>query len=329
MDSRFKGIFSILLTPFKEDGSVDLGGLEHLIERNVQGGVHGVVVLGSNGEFPYVSLETKKAIIRTAAAVVRKRTVLVCGTSSAYTKQAIELSAFAEENGADGLMIIIPCYYPLPFKEVVAHYQAITNRVKVPVLYYNYPELSGVKLTVGQFKEMLSLPGIIGAKNSDINPGYFKKLLAECEGMGKSIFTGAEFNLATAYGWGAVGSLGPLANIWPEKLTELFKALEEKRDADAAKAQLELFCLMPLMGAPIMTERAAQKSFKLASSFLVRPFRQSKPTMAMLKEALRQLGVPITAKVRSPIPQLTKDDQVIVEKVLARMKEIQKKGIRN
>ena len=116
--------------------------------------------------------------------------------------------------------------------------------------------------------------------------------------------------------------MGPLCNIWPEKVLQVYDATVAGKDDEAACAQRDLFCLMPLMGGPILPERVAEASFDLVSRPLFSSFYKAKPTMAMLKEAVRQTGVPITASVRPPLPPLTKDDQSVVEKVLARMQEI-------
>jgi len=322
METGFTGIYSILLTPMKEGGEVDLDGLAALIEHNIKSGIHGLVILGSNGEFPYLSLDEKKEVIKAASAAVAKRVPLICGASSASTKGAIALAGFAEQNGVDGLLVVLPCYYPLEFKEVLGHYQALCSAVKIPVFYYNIPELTGLYLSPKEFKEIMSIPGIIGAKNSQVNFSFFKKILAQTRGMEKAIFTGAEFNLHQMIKLGAVGAMGPLCNIWPEKVLEVYNAAIAGKDTDAAQAQRELFCLMPLMGGPILPEWVAQFSFNLVSRPAFKSFYRAKPTMAMLKEAIRLTGVPITAAVRPPLPPLTKDDQAVVEKTLARMNKL-------
>jgi dihydrodipicolinate synthase/N-acetylneuraminate lyase len=322
METGFKGVYSILLTPMKEGGELDLKGLEALIEHNIRSSIHGLVILGSNGEFPYLSLEEKKEVIRIASAAVRKRVPLICGASSAFTREAIAIGEFAAESGCDALLSVLECYYPLEFKEVIIHYQTLCSAVKIPVFYYNIPELTGLYLSSTEFKEVLCIPGIIGAKNSQVNFPFFKNILAETRGMGKAIFTGAEFNLHQVMKLGAMGAMGPLCNIWPEKVLDLYNAAIAGKDAEAALAERNLFCLMPLMGGPIMSERVAQFSFNLVSRPAFKSFYRAKPTMAMLKEAIRLVGVPITAFVRPPLPQLTKDDQAVVEKTLARMNQI-------
>jgi 4-hydroxy-tetrahydrodipicolinate synthase len=320
MENRFQGVYSILLTPMKEGGELDLTGLAALIEHNVKNGIHGLVILGSNGESPYLTLAEKKEVIIAAAAATQKRVPLVCGISSASTKEAIELGAFAEQNGVDALLAVLPSYYPIEFKEVLGHYRALCAAVKIPVFYYNFPELTGLFLSAEEFGEIMGIPGIIGAKNSQINFPFFKKILAATNGSGKAIFTGAEFNLHQVLKLGAVGCMGPLCNIWPAKVLQIYDAAAAGNDEEAGKAQRELFCLMPLMGGPPMNARVAQVSFNVVSHPAFKTFYRAKPTMSLLKEALRQIGLPITPAVRGPLPALTDSDRKLVEQTLSSIK---------
>ncbi len=325
MPEKFQGIYSILPTPFQEDGSLDLKGLEGLLEHNLKAGVNGIVILGSNGEFPYLSLEEKKIIIRVTARVVAKRVPLIVGGSSFFTREAQELAEIAQAAGADGLLTALPIYYPIRFEDLLAHYRGICEKIAIPVFYYNFPEASGGYLKVKEFIEVLKLPGVAGAKNSQVNIGYFKELLGQSRSLNKAVFTGAEFNLKKVLEMGGAGAMGPLVNIWPEKALEIYRLTREGRGSEAALAQRDIFCLMPIMGGPLLWEAIGQAAFNLVSRPLFSRFYQPRPTIALLKEALRQMGLPITARVRSPLPQLTKADREKVEKTLARMNSLKSK----
>jgi len=326
MDQKFQGVYSILPTPMKEDGSLDLNGLEAVIEHNLKGGVNGIVVLGSNGEFPYLSFEEKKQVMQVAAKATAKRAPLIIGASAMFTREVIELARLALANQADGILSVLPSYYPLSFPDILAHYKSISESVPIPVFYYHFPEASGTYIKPEEFVEILKLPGVAGAKNSYINICFIKKLMSQSQGLGKAIFTGAEFNLKKSLELGAVGSMGPLANVWPEKILELFRLTREGKNAEAARAQRDIFCLMPIMAGPALAPGVAQTLFRLVSRPAFNWYYQASPNLALLKEALRQLGLPITATVRAPLPALTKKDQELVEKALARMKAVKSKS---
>lgn len=319
MEQKFQGVYSILPTPMKNDGSLDLRGLEAVIEHNIKGGVNGIVVLGSNGEFPYLSFEEKKEVMQVASKVNNKRVPFIIGASGMFTREVIALAQLALENQADGILSVLPSYYPLYFPEILAHYKTVSETVKIPVFYYHFPEASGTYLKVSEFVEILKLPGVVGAKNSYINIKFIKKLMKCSRGLGKAIFTGAEFNLKISLELGAVGSMGPLANIWPQKILEIYRLTREGKDALAETAQRQLFCLMPIMAGPALSPGVAQTLFKLVSRPAFNWYYKAKPNLALLKEALRQLGVPITATVRAPLPALSKKEQELVEKALKQM----------
>jgi dihydrodipicolinate synthase/N-acetylneuraminate lyase len=278
--------------------------------------------LGSNGEFPYLSFEEKKQVMEVSAKAVAKRVPLIIGASAMFTREVVELARLALQNQADGILSVLPSYYPLSFPDILAHYKTVSETVKVPVFYYHFPEASGTYIQPEEFAEILKLPGVPGAKNSYIAISFVKKLMSKSRGLGKAVFTGAEFNLKKTLELGGAGSMGPLANIWPEKLQELFSAMRNGKMSEAAKAQRDIFCLMPIMAGPGLPPGLAQILFRVVSRPSFNWYYKASPNLALLKEGLRQLGVPITATVRSPLPQLTKKDQELVAKALTRMKDL-------
>jgi dihydrodipicolinate synthase/N-acetylneuraminate lyase len=322
MNKKFEGVYSILPTPMKEDGSLDLSGMEAVIEHNIKHGVNGIVVLGSNGEFPYLSFEEKKQVMQVASKVCARRVPLIIGASGMFTREVIELARLALENQADAILSVLPSYYPLNFPDILAHYKAISESVNIPVFYYHFPEASGTYIKPEEFVEILKLPGVVGAKNSYINIKFIKKLMRLSRGLNKAIFTGAEFNLKRSLELGAFGSMGPLANVWAEKVLEIFRLTREGKKSEAEKAQRDLFCLMPIMAGPALSPGMAQILFKLVSRPSFNWYYKASPNLALLKEALRQLGLPITATVRAPLPALSKKDKQLVEKALGMMQKL-------
>jgi 4-hydroxy-tetrahydrodipicolinate synthase len=141
----FKGTFTALVTPFR-DGAIDFQALEKLIETQVAGGVTGVVAIGTTGESPTLSHDERAAVIRKSVEIAKGRCLVLAGTGSYSTRDAIEASKEAESLGVDGLLIVAP-YYNKPSQEgLFQHFRSIAQAVKGPVMLYNIPGRCGVDI---------------------------------------------------------------------------------------------------------------------------------------------------------------------------------------
>ena len=133
----FKGVFTAIVTPFKEDGSLDEECLKKLIDFNIENGVSGIVPCGTTGESPTLDHDEHDKVIEITVQHVNKRVPVIAGTGSNSTAEAIRLSKHAEEVGVDGLLIVNP-YYNKPTQEgLYRHFKAVADAVKIPVVVYN------------------------------------------------------------------------------------------------------------------------------------------------------------------------------------------------
>lgn len=142
-----QGIIAYPVTPFSADGDVDLKALDALIDRLVADGVHGIAPLGSTGESAYLSDAEWEAVADTSIRAVRKRVPTVVGISDLTTAGAVRRARFAEQAGADAVMVLPVSYWKLGNDEIVGHYRAIGDAIGIPVMLYNNPATSGVDMS--------------------------------------------------------------------------------------------------------------------------------------------------------------------------------------
>jgi len=147
VSTLLQGIIAYPVTPFSADGGVDLKALEALIERLIADGVHGIAPLGSTGESAYLSDAEWDAVADASIRAVRKRVPTVVGISDLTTAGAVRRARFAEQAGADAVMVLPVSYWKLSNDEIVGHYRAIGEAIGIPVMLYNNPATSGVDMS--------------------------------------------------------------------------------------------------------------------------------------------------------------------------------------
>ena len=155
MSEPFHGVLPALITPFTEDGgAVDTDALAAIVDRLVGAGVGGLVPGGSTGEFTTLSNAERRLLIEATVDAAAGRVPVVAGTGALSTRETVELSVHAEAAGAAAVMIVPPFYDALSWRELLAHYRAVADSIEIPIMYYNLPDASGVKLSAAQFREL-------------------------------------------------------------------------------------------------------------------------------------------------------------------------------
>jgi 4-hydroxy-tetrahydrodipicolinate synthase len=155
MSKPFHGVLPALITPFSDDGrAIDTDALAAIVERLIGAGVAGLVPGGSTGEFTTLSHRERRELIETTVEAAAGRVPVVAGTGALSTRETVELSAHAEEAGAAAVMIVPPFYDALSWRELLAHYRAVADAIEIPIMYYNLPSASGVKLSAAQLQEL-------------------------------------------------------------------------------------------------------------------------------------------------------------------------------
>lgn len=231
------GIYPALLTPFKDDNTVNVEALEALVEYNINKGVTGFYVCGSTGEAFLLTEEERMQIYEIVAKKTAGRAKLLAHVGSISTDQAIRFAKKAKELGYDAVSAVAPFYYGFTFQEIKKYYSDITKESNMPMIMYNIPGMSGVKLSVDQICEILSLDGVIGVKFTSSE--YFALEQIKTRMPDKLVFNGFDEMLLCGLSMGADGGIGSTYNYMAEKFISIYKLFKQNKMAEALEIQRE------------------------------------------------------------------------------------------
>ena len=222
-----KGIYPALLTPFKEDNSVDYDALSDLIEFNLAKGVSGFYVTGSTAEVFMLTSEERKNVMKTVYETVRGRCSLIAHVGCIGTDEAISYGKYAEKLGFDAISSVPPFYYNFPKSAIMEYYKDISSHVDLPMIVYNIPAFSGVSFTIEDIDLLLSDSRIIGVKNTAND--YFIVEKMKRHNPDKIIFNGYDETYLAGLSMGADGAIGSTFNFMAEKFIRMKAYFEDGR----------------------------------------------------------------------------------------------------
>ena len=282
------GSIVALVTPMQEDGSVDYAGLRRLIDWHIAEGTHCICVVGTTGESPTVSVQEHCEIIRVAVKHAAGRVPIMAGAGGNATSEAIELTRFAKEVGADCSLQVVP-YYNRPSQEgIYQHFKAVAEAVDLPVVLYNVPGRTVADMAPETTLRLARVPGIVGIKEASSNIERACQLIKHAP-KGFSIYSGDDGTAVALMLLGGHGNVSVTANVAPRLMHELCMAAIE---GDA--------------------RRAAALQFRLLS---LHKQLFCEPSPAPTKWAMAQLGL-CEPHVRLPILPLTEGGQALVRQAL-------------
>lgn len=281
----FNGALSALITPFR-DGAIDEAAFRDLIEWQIVSGIDGIVPCGSTGESATLSHAEHERVIKIAIEQARKRVPVLAGTGSNSTAEAIRLTTFAREAGADGALLLSP-YYNKPTQEgIFRHYQAIASSVDLPLIVYNIPGRTASNITPETFVRLAEIRNIVGVKEASGVMDQISDILRLC-GDRLTILSGDDSLTLPLMALGAKGFIGVITNVMPKESHELAAA---GLAGDFARARELHYKLLPLMRALFLETNPIP--IKYAASLL----RKCSPEMRM---PLTQLSAPAADKLRA------------------------------
>jgi 4-hydroxy-tetrahydrodipicolinate synthase len=221
-DPLFRGVFPALVTPFR-DGAVDETAFVALVERQIAGGVHGLVPVGTTGETATLSHDEHRRVVELCVKTAKGRVPVIAGAGSNSTAEAIELVRHAKAIGADAALVVTP-YYNRPSQEgLYAHYAAINAAVQLPVLVYNVPGRTSVDISDATLARLSVLPNIVGVKDAtgDMSRATLQRITC---GEDWVMLTGDD---PTALGYmahGGHGCISVTANVAPDLVSTFYNA---------------------------------------------------------------------------------------------------------
>ena len=228
MKLPLKGVIPPMITPLLENGELDEKGLENLIEHLISGGVHGIFLLGTNGEAPSLSYEVRKELVAKACKLIDKRVPVLVGISDTCLDASVDMANFSKEAGADAVVVAPPYYIPISEDEFKEYLEDLAKELTLPFILYNMPSCTKMHLSLDVVKKAKEL-GAIGIKDSSGDVFYLYSLLDEFENDEKfSIFVGTELFLPETIMNGGHGTVGGGANFFPKLLVDLYNASEAR-----------------------------------------------------------------------------------------------------
>ena len=289
----FKGSLVALITPMREDGSVDEKAYAEFVDWQIREGTNGIVPVGTTGESPTLSHDEHRRVVEIAIEVSAGRVPVMAGAGSNSTEEAIALTRHAKEAGANAALVVTP-YYNKPTQEgMFLHYTAIADAVDLPIIIYNIPPRSVVDMSVETMARLAKHPNIIGVKDATANlvrPLHTRRAIGPdfCQLSGED-HTALSFNAA-----GGVGCISVTANVAPRLCSEMQAAWAEGRLADAMAIQNRL---VPLHDA--LFSETSPGPVKYAASLLGKTSERCRlplaplmgPTRERVKAAMSEVGL--------------------------------------
>ncbi|WP_139423723.1 dihydrodipicolinate synthase family protein [Chryseobacterium mulctrae] len=291
----FKGVIAYPITPFDQEEKVDISLFKKLVERLVISGSHGIAPLGSTGVLPYLTDEEKEAITEATIQQVGGRVPILVGVSNLTTEKTIHHAKFAENAGADAVMIIPMSYWKLTDDEIVAHYDAVASKISIPIMAYNNPATSGVDMSPALLKRLLEIPNVTMIKEStgDIQRmHYLRKELGE----EVAFYNGSNPLALAAFAAGAKGWCTAAPNLIPELNIELYNAVQNN-DLETAQnifyKQVDLLKFIVAKGLP----RAVKSGLNILGENGGQLRSPLKPLTTLETSELKEILSTITHKV--------------------------------
>ena len=288
-----KGIIPAMVTPIDAAGRINESAVRKLTNHLIDGGVHGLFLIGSQGEFFALTFEQKKETIRIVVDETRGRVPVYAGTGAVTTREAIETTKMAQDWGVSAVSVITPYFLVPSQKELIAHYTAIAKACPdLPILLYSNPERTQVPFPTATVLELAAVDNIVGIKDSSGDMSLTGEYIRLTRGMNFHVLMGRDTLIYAALCYGAAGSICATGNVDPRVPVEIYEAFlvgDHKRALDAQ------FRLAPL---------------RIAFGLGTFP--------GVIKEALTMMGIDAGPAIL-PVGPLTPENREKLRKVLAEM----------
>ncbi|MEN9975700.1 MAG: hypothetical protein RLZZ282_1706 [Verrucomicrobiota bacterium] len=241
---NFHGVFTALVTPMHADGEIDYPTLSAFTDHLIGQGVHGLIPLGSTGEYYALTPDERERVIRTTLEAANGRVPVVAGTNAGSTRDVITFSRQADKLGCDGVMLAPP-YYSLPQPdELLVHFRAVSDAIGIPIILYNYPGRTGVDMTPEFIEQLASLKNLRYIKESTGEMTRIADLMRRC-GDGLGVFCGCDTLSLPCLMMGTIGWVGGVANVLPASHAQLYELTAVKKDYAAARSLF--FDMLPIL----------------------------------------------------------------------------------
>ena len=232
--TSFRGVFAAMATPMKPNEDVDYEKLAAFSEYLIDQGLHGLIPLGSTGEYYALDHAERERVLRVVVEAARGRVPVLAGTNAGSTRDVVAFSRQAEELGCDGVMLAPP-YYSLPQPdELFEHFRAVNNAIGIPIMLYNYPGRTGVDMSPEFIERLAGLKNVRYVKESTGEMARITELIRRC-GDRIGVFCGCDTIALESLMVGAIGWVGGVANVLPKVHVRIYELVVREKNFAAAK----------------------------------------------------------------------------------------------
>jgi 4-hydroxy-2-oxoglutarate aldolase len=249
--THLTGIYAPVVTPFTRRGDVDERLYRENLLRYAGTGLAGIVVAGSTGEAPFLTGPERLRLTEITRRVLRPPQLLIVGTGFESTRETVQLSREAFERGADAVLAVTPSYYKarMDSKALVAHFRSLADRLRRPVIMYNIPQFTGVRMSPDAIGMLSRHPNIVGLKESSGDLAYLRAILRRVR-PGFRVLVGSALILYDALRAGAAGAVLSQAGFVPELCVDAYDAVRQRRLKAARDLQQRLAILASRIAIP-------------------------------------------------------------------------------
>jgi len=303
MPPRYHGIVPPLVTPLLDYDTLDVAGLEKLLEHVIAGGVQGLFILGTTGEAPSLSYRLRRELIRRVCEQVNQRVPVLVGITDTAVVESIELARFAAEAGSDALVLTAPYYFPAGQTELFGYVTRLIEKLPLPLMLYNMPGLTKIWFEVETVKKLAEIEQIVGIKDSSGDLEYFRNLLAlKSQRPDWSFLIGTESLLSQAVDLGGQGAVAGGANVFPALFTQCYQAAVagDRQRIDELNATIAQFQQIYEIGKyasrHIKATKCALSLLGICDDFMAEPFDRFHPAD---REKVREILEPLCSGIDS------------------------------
>ncbi len=291
-----------MVTPLRDDGSLDREGTARLIEHLIAGGVHGIFILGTTGEAQSLPYEIRYQLTELACHLIGGRVPVLVGISDTSFEESLRLARRAAECGAAGVVSTAPYYFPPSQQEMIEYFTAVADASPLPLYLYNMPSHVKVSLDPATVETLARHPNIAGLKDSSSSMVYFQHLLHRLHyTSGFALFVGPEKLTAECVKMGAAGGVNGGANLFPELYVKLYEAASAGKldrmkvlQQKVVEVGAALYGIGRYDSSYLKGLKTALSLRGLCNDYMAYPFRRFRAEeRTRVREALERLGCPI------------------------------------
>ena len=279
---ELRGVLIALASPLKQDGSVDVIGVQRLVEHVIAGGVQGLLPLGSTGETASLDVASRRTVLRAVIDAAHGRVPVICGVAQSHLASArVEIEA-AADLGADAALVAPPFYYPTDQNGVLAFYRELAQDAPLPLLLYNIPQFTKVVAAPATVSALAHEGAIKGIKDSSRDFEYFEEVcIATRDLPAFRAFTGSDTMLLASLAMGGAGTICGAGNVAPDWVVRIFDEYQRGSESSARQSQDRLFELVSAVRVGVfpLAIKAALHMLGICEPWSAPPVRRLEPQL--------------------------------------------------